>query len=539
MPKRLYIFLFFFLLFLTLFYNLGERPLFGVEGRWAEASREMSLTHSIFVPTINFSPHVTKPLIPFLLIKASCDLFGENEFAVRLPSATFALLTVISFYYLARKLFEECYRWLAVFVFSSTIGFVEFARLAQSEIYQLFGVVTALAFYVNFRDKTSFIGYAGFFFGLLFGALSKGLTAPTVLLTTVAIDLYLNKRFYHFNAKLFLTLVLSLLFYFLPYYLTAKALNSPLPFYLWFKENLKQAVDPYDNLRPFYIYFFYYPLWVAPFSLILIFCLATYFPKFKKLASDERWLLLSNLAVFLIFTLAKARRSYYILPILPFAVLLMITFLRNIQSNSWIITSKLLENIYKVLSYLFILLLFISPLFIKLYKYELKLPLLILYLVLLLLSLFIILSFNRKELSFWHTFSLLSLSLLCLFYAGIQPIYSESTEKLTGEFVKGLKESLSYLKERKVCYLKDKGDPVANVYFYAKITKKVEPVMLTKEDLKACGILIVRKELLPDERRLLESLGYQIREFIDKKEKSKSYFVAYVQSSETLNTPSR
>jgi 4-amino-4-deoxy-L-arabinose transferase-like glycosyltransferase len=499
----------------------------------------MSLTHSIFVPTINFSPHVTKPLIPFLLIKASCDLFGENEFAVRLPSAIVALLTVISFYYLARKLFEERYRWLAVFVFSSTIGFVEFARLAQSEIYQLFGVVTALAFYVNYRDKASFIGYAGFFFGLLFGALSKGLTAPTVLLTTVAIDLYLNKRFYHFNLKLFLTLVLSLLLYFLPYYLTAKALNSPLPFYLWFKENLKQAVDPYDNLRPFYIYFFYYPLWVAPFSLILIFCFATYFPKFKRLASDERWLLLSNLAVFLIFTLAKARRGYYILPILPFAVLLIITFLRNIQSNSWIIISKLLENIYKVLAYLFILLLFISPLFIKLYRYELKLSLLILYLVLLLLSLFTILSFNRKELFIWHTFSLLSLSLLCLFYAGIQPIYSESTEKLTGEFVKGLKESLPYLKERKICYIKDKGDPVANVYFYAKITEKVEPVILTKEDLKACGIVIVRKELLPDERRLLESLGYQIREFIDKKEKSKSYFVAYVQSSDTLNTPSR
>jgi len=45
--------------------------------------------------------------------------------------------------------------------------------------------------------------------------------------------------------------------------------------------------------------------------------------------------------------------------------------------------------------------------------------------------------------------------------------------------------------------------------------------------------------LLPHERSLLESSGYQIREFIDKKEKSESYFVAYVQSSETLNTPSR
>ncbi|MFZ8832116.1 MAG: hypothetical protein ACO2OY_08205 [Thermodesulfobacteriaceae bacterium] len=39
---------------------------------------------------------------------------------------------------------------------------------------------------------------------------------------------------------------------------------------------------------------------------------------FKKLASDERWLLLSNLAVFLIFTLANARRGYFNLAHTPF-----------------------------------------------------------------------------------------------------------------------------------------------------------------------------------------------------------------------------
>ena len=499
----------------------------------------MGITRSIFVPTINFSPHVTKPLIPFLLIKVSYDLFGENEFAVRLPSAIVALLTVISFYYLARRLFDENYRWLAVFIFSSTIGFVEFARLAQSEIYQLFGVVTALAFYLNYRDKTSLIGYAGFFFGLLFGALSKGLTAPTVILTTVAIDLLLNKRYYHFNLKFFFILLLSLLLYFLPYYLTAKALNSTLPFYLWFKENLKQAVDPYDNLRPFYIYFFYYPLWVFPFSLILIFCLATYFRNFKSLGRDERWLLLSNLAILLVFILAKARRGYYILPILPFAILLIVTFLRKIQSNDPVITCKLLEIIHKVLAYLFILVLFISPFVIILYGYQLKFSFLILYFILLIYSFVLIFSFKLKQISFWHAFSLLSLSLLCLFYAGIQPIYSESTEKKAGNYIKDLKETLPYLRERKICYLKNKGNPVANVYFYAKITERVEPVILTKEGLKPCGIVIVRKELLPDERRFLEDLGYHISEFVDKDEKSKSYFVAYIQSSETLKTPSR
>jgi len=54
-----------------LFLNLQIRPLFGVEGRWAEAAREIYLRKSWFVPTINFEPHLTKPLLPFWLIKIS------------------------------------------------------------------------------------------------------------------------------------------------------------------------------------------------------------------------------------------------------------------------------------------------------------------------------------------------------------------------------------------------------------------------------------------------------------------------------------
>jgi len=59
---------------------------------------------------------------------------------------------------------------------------LEFSRLAQSEVYQLFGVVLSLTFYSYFRDKRSFIGYLGFFLGIIIGALSKGVTAFAVLL---------------------------------------------------------------------------------------------------------------------------------------------------------------------------------------------------------------------------------------------------------------------------------------------------------------------------------------------------------------------
>ena len=523
MEKRFYVFLYIVLLILTLFYNLGERPLFGVEGRWAEAAREMSLTGSYFVPTINFSPHITKPLIPFLLIKLSCSFFGYNEFAVRLPSAILALLSIVFFYFLARKLFDEKYRWLALLFFSTTLGFIEFARLAQSEIYQLFGLLVALSFYVNYRDRPSFLGYTGFFLGLLFGALSKGLTAPTVIISAVLIDVLLNKRYYHFNLKFSIVFVASIGIYFLHFYLIAKSLNSQLPFYFWFKENIKQAIDPYDNLRPAYIYLFYYPLWVSPYSLLLIFSLVAYFIHLKKISNDEKWLLFSNIVIFLIFTLAKARRGYYILSILPFAILLVITFLKNYQVSLSQKATKIIESIHKSLVYLFAFAILISFFFIKLFGYEIKPAFLILYFFLLILSFFIIWSFKEEKIFFWEAFSLITLCLLCLYYAGVQPVYSVSTEKLSGEFIKNLREQSTYLKKMKICYLEEKGRPVANVYFYAKITERILPIKLASEELSACGIVIVRKELDNKEREYLETLGYEIKEFLDKKEKSKSY----------------
>jgi len=321
--------LFIFLLFIGIFYNLWDRPLFGVEGRWAEASREMSLRGSWFVPTINFEPHVTKPLIPFWLIKISGELLGYSEFSVRLPGALLALISLFLFYFLSKRFFEKEYALFGTMIFGVSLGFLQFARLAQSEIYQLFGIVFALTVYVYYREKPSFTGYILFILGLLFGALSKGLTTPAVLTLFVLIDTIIHRRYYHFNFKLLFALFIGIFLYFLPYYLTARELQTDLPFYLWFRENLKQAFNPYDNLRPFYIYFYFWPLWIFPFSLFLLTSLYDNTKKFKTLSNDELVFFLSNIAIVLLFTFAKARRGYYLLPILPFTVIMLIFYLKN------------------------------------------------------------------------------------------------------------------------------------------------------------------------------------------------------------------
>ncbi len=515
---------FFFLLFCHLFYNLGERPLFGVEGRWAEAAREMSLTKSWFVPTINFEPYTTKPLIPFWLIKISGEFFGYSEFSVRLPGSLLALFSVFLFYLLSLKILEKKWALIATLLYTSSLGFLEFSRLAQSEIYQLFGIVSSLTVYVYFREKKSFLGYFLFTLALLFGALSKGLTAVAVLVLFLFIDITLNKRFYHLNWKLLISFLIGIFLYFLPYYLTSKELNTSLPFYLWFRENIKQAVEPYDNLRPFYIYFFYLPLWVAPFTLFLLGAFYRAFSLYRLLSQNEKLFLISLIAIFILFTLAQARRGYYILPILPFSILLISLYLQNSSA-------KTILKIYRILSY-FLPLLTLSSLLILL-KLNFSLSSEIIFITLCFFFIQILLFFY----SFKSNHILISIILIffsaeVLFYTNYQPEFSKSTEKLSGEFVYSLKELNN---NTKICYVSIEKSPVANFYFYAKITEKVPKYDDFYPSLRNCNIVVIRKTILEPWIKIAKEKGFKLVSFENPKEKSKSYYIFYHYS--TLKTP--
>ena len=517
---------FVFFLSIALFYNLSKRPFFGVEGRWAEGAREMTLRSSWFVPTINFEPHITKPLIPFWLIKISGEILGYSEFSARHPGVILALLSVGIFYLMAKKLFEKEWGFLATAFYATSLGFFQFARLSQSEIYQLFGIVSAIAVYIHYRDKTSFLGYFLFVLSLLFGVLSKGLTAFAVLALFVFIDIFIYRRFYHFNYKIILSLIIGIFLYFFHYYLIAKELNTELPFYLWLRENIKQAVEPYDNLRPFYIYFYYWPLWVAPLSLFLLGALYKAFKSFKALNSDQMVFLFTNLAIFLLFTFAKARRGYYILPILPFSIILITDYLKN-TPKTW------LMKVYTYFCYILPVLTLLSLLWLKKESYPILKETLIFISLTFVFQLWCLFMLSKKQLSFLLALVFLFFSSEILFFSHLQPLYSFSTEKTAGEFVRKLTETNPNLE---VCSFSSYKEPVANFYFYARIKEKIMDYDNFNEALKNCDIIVVRKFLNEKFMEKAKTFRFTLERFEDKKEPSKNYYILY--SSSTIKTPS-
>ncbi len=92
------------LLYLLLYLApLGERPLIDPdETRYGEIPREMLASGDWVVPRLNGLRYFEKPPAGYWLTAASLAVFGENPFAVRLPSALAAGLTALLLFFFIR-----------------------------------------------------------------------------------------------------------------------------------------------------------------------------------------------------------------------------------------------------------------------------------------------------------------------------------------------------------------------------------------------------------------------------------------------------
>jgi 4-amino-4-deoxy-L-arabinose transferase-like glycosyltransferase len=89
----------------TLWSSLGDHPLYiPDEGRYARTSQVMLETGDLIVPQINDKPRLQKPPVVYWLQAASMRIFGENEFAVRAPSAASITLTLLLLVWVGARL---------------------------------------------------------------------------------------------------------------------------------------------------------------------------------------------------------------------------------------------------------------------------------------------------------------------------------------------------------------------------------------------------------------------------------------------------
>jgi 4-amino-4-deoxy-L-arabinose transferase-like glycosyltransferase len=323
------------------FARLGDRSLWSEEVRWAEIPREMQRSGDYFWPTFNGRVYYDKPLGSYWLVLAAAHLTGViDELAARLPSAGSALAAVVFLILLARRLYGRRTAAVAGAVLATSFGFTVFARTASADAETVAGVLAALWLYVRNERRAGGGWVVGFWLVMALTSLTKGLLGFALPLLVAGADAtwagladagshdgrlrrVIAANGWLLNRATLLAAPLAAAVYLAPFLLSAGGLTAGLG--MVYRENVRRFFDPANHRGPVYLYTYIILALLAPWSLFLPAALARAHvtrPASNRLRRGDRFARAFFWAVFLFFTASASRRSYYLLPVLPAAALL-------------------------------------------------------------------------------------------------------------------------------------------------------------------------------------------------------------------------
>jgi len=358
--------------------RLGARALWASEGRWAEIVREMLLSSNYFWPTINGKLYYDKPLLSYWFIVAATPLTGGiNETAARLPSALFALAGVALVIVMARRLYDRTTAAWAGFVLATSFSYVFFARHASADIETTTGVLAALTLFVCNREHrngwwviwlwpimavTSLTkGLMGFALPLFvmgwYSLLEEGVGALYAQIAhgpwRARLNWFRARLEWFFNLKTPIAITAALAVYYLPFAMSQNRTHSDAGLYMVFRENVVRFFKPFDHRDPAYIYLYVIFALMAPWSIFLPAALIEVHRRARKaaasaLAGADLFTLTYFWGTMAFFTLSRSRRSYYLLPLLPAAALVVARML-SARDDLWAPARRLMNLGYGLL----------------------------------------------------------------------------------------------------------------------------------------------------------------------------------------------
>ena len=332
------------------FARLGARALWSSEFRWAEIAREMIVTHNYFWPTINGHVYYDKPLGSYWLVVFSTPFTGGiNEAATRLPCAIAGVLAVAILMILVRRLYDARTAILAGVILATSFSFVFFSRHASADVETLTGELAALLLFNHNEERGGGIWVIGLWLIMAATSLTKGLLGFVLPLLVIGVysclregvsqffqEIYrgpladrirrlIERNRWFFNWYTIPGIALAGLVYYLPFEISARMMGSQKGLAMVYRENVVRFFNPFDHRGPIYLYVYVIFGLMAPWSALLPAALVeTHSARRAALepARADRFALVYFWATFVFFTLSGSRRSYYILPILPAAAIL-------------------------------------------------------------------------------------------------------------------------------------------------------------------------------------------------------------------------
>jgi len=168
------------------------------EGRYAECGREMLESGNWLIPTLDSTPHWTKPPMTYWAIASGMAALGKNEWGARLYLAIAFFLTALAVTALARKMWDGKTATVAGIVYSTSL----FPALASNMVttdalLTLWEVAAATCYWYAYSSGRGAKGRRRMtlmwtFLGLAF--LTKGPPGLIVLLAIIPFQIILSKK---------------------------------------------------------------------------------------------------------------------------------------------------------------------------------------------------------------------------------------------------------------------------------------------------------------------------------------------------------
>ena len=298
--------------------GLGTPPLIDPdEGRNAEVAREMRETGRWVVPQYNGFAYLDKPAFYFRAVALSFAVFGETEFAARLPSAVFGLLTLALLAAFCRRVYGPREAVLAVVVAATAPLVFVFARLVIFDMTLAFFVCAALfaGYLAEERDGRARRGW------LLVGAAAAGcatlVKGPVGFLVPVLVlsvfhlverrPRAIGRLLHPLNLVVFLGIVL-------PWFLAVARERPDFPHYGLVAESFRRfATADFDRSKPFWYFLPLVALGLGGWAILVPRAAVRAWRGRARLARPDRFFVVWALGTLLFFSFSGSKLPQYVL----------------------------------------------------------------------------------------------------------------------------------------------------------------------------------------------------------------------------------
>jgi 4-amino-4-deoxy-L-arabinose transferase-like glycosyltransferase len=305
----------------------------------AEAAREMARTGDYVTLKVNGVRYLEKAPLPYWMVATSYKIFGENEFATRLPIALGLLATMGLAWKWTRRAFGDRAGGYAALFVATSVGFFLFTRIFIPEVLlSLFIALSLYLFLSALETKQAWRWYTGYAV-LALAVLTKGLVA--LVFTGGAVFFYLlasgdwrRWREFRLATGLLLLFVIAAPWHILAGLRNTGGTNGHGFFWFYFiNEHFLRFLGrrlPKDyNKQPFLVFWFGHIIWLFPWSLFLPLAISDLWQRWRErqpeldFAARTRLMCVIYAALILVFFSISTNQEYYTFPAyLPIIILL-------------------------------------------------------------------------------------------------------------------------------------------------------------------------------------------------------------------------